>query len=138
MGKRNRYAHGKGSYWLTISQASRRFVTVRRLQPSIPVGFTSSQWGMLPYYASKTFPGTQLRYVVNGNSFICAVEFGRQGSSGKKVTARSLLAGGESGNENSSHFFDQGKNYANGVFKDVLFYKDDVLKHAERSYHPGE
>jgi hypothetical protein len=28
--------------------------------------------------------------------------------------------------------------YAEGRFKDVLFYKADVLKHAERTYHPGE
>jgi len=28
--------------------------------------------------------------------------------------------------------------YSKGQFKDVLFYKDDVLKHVERKYHPGE
>jgi acyl-homoserine-lactone acylase len=28
--------------------------------------------------------------------------------------------------------------YINGSFKDVLFYKTDVLKHVERQYHPGE
>jgi acyl-homoserine-lactone acylase len=32
----------------------------------------------------------------------------------------------------------QRKMYANGIFKDVLFYKEDVLKHVERKYHPGE
>ncbi|MEO6541977.1 MAG: penicillin acylase family protein [Ferruginibacter sp.] len=101
-------------------------------QPSIPVGFASSAWGMLPSYASKTFPGTKKRYGVNGNSFICAVEFA------KKVRAKSLLAGGESGDPNSKHFFDQGTMYSKGQFKDVLFYKEDVLKHVERSYHPGE
>jgi acyl-homoserine-lactone acylase len=99
---------------------------------SIPVGFVSSTWGMLPSYNSKTFPGTIKRYGVNGNSFICAVEFG------KRIKAKSLLAGGESGNENSKHFFDQGQMYSKGLFKDVLFYKEDVMKHAERSYHPGE
>ncbi len=101
-------------------------------QPSIPVGFVSSTWGMLPSYSSRTFPGTKKRYGVDGNSFICAVEFG------KKIKARSLLAGGESGNENSKHFFDQGLMYSKGEFKEVLFYKEDVLKHVERSYHPGE
>ncbi|MEO7307638.1 MAG: penicillin acylase family protein [Ferruginibacter sp.] len=101
-------------------------------KPSIPVGFVSSTWGMLPSYSSKTFPGTKKRYGVNGNSFICAVEFG------KKVTAKSLLAGGESGDPNSKHFFDQGLMYSKGQFKDVLFYKEDVLKHVERTYHPGE
>ena len=99
---------------------------------SIPVGFVSSTWGMLPSYTSRNFPGTKKRYGVNGNSFICAVEFG------KRIKARSLLAGGESGNENSKHFFDQGLMYSQGQFKEVLFYKDDVMKHVEKMYHPGE
>jgi acyl-homoserine-lactone acylase len=101
-------------------------------KPSIPVGFVSATWGMLPSYSSLAFPGTQKRYGVHGNSFICAVEFG------KKIKARSLLAGGESGHENSKHFFDQGEMYSKGIFKDVLFYKEDVMQHVERSYHPGE
>ncbi len=105
---------------------------------SIPVAFASSAWGMLPSYTSRIFPGTKKRYGVNGNSFICAVEFGPQGSSGKKIKAKSLLAGGNSGNENSPHFFDQGQMYSQGKFKDVLFYKDDVLQHAAKKYHPGE
>lgn len=99
---------------------------------SYPVSFAASTWGMLPSYASHAFPGTKKRYGVHGNSFICAVEFG------KKVTAKSLLAGGESGNPNSTHFFDQGKMYSKGVFKNVLFYKEDVLKNVEENYHPGE
>ncbi|MGB4844022.1 MAG: penicillin acylase family protein [Ferruginibacter sp.] len=101
-------------------------------KPSIPVGFASSAWGMLPSYTSRYFPGTKKRYGVNGNSFIAAVEFG------KKIKAKSLLAGGESGDVNSKHFFDQGLMYSQGQFKDVLFYKEDVLKHVERKYHPGE
>lgn len=27
--------------------------------------------------------------------------------------------------------------YSRGEFKDVLFYKEDILKNLERSYHPG-
>jgi acyl-homoserine lactone acylase PvdQ len=101
-------------------------------KPSIPVPFASSAWGMLPSYTSRPYPGTQKRYGVNGNSFVCAVEFG------KRIKAKSLLAGGNSGDENSPHFFDQGEMYSKGIFKDVLFYKEDVLKKAERKYHPGE
>ena len=101
-------------------------------KPSLPDGFASATWGMLPSYSSSTYPGTKKRYGYHGNSFICAVEFG------KKVKAKSLLAGGESGNTNSKHFFDQGLMYSKGQFKDVLFYKKDVLKHVERRYHPGE
>ncbi len=100
--------------------------------PSYSVGFVSSTWGMLPSYSSRTFSGTKKRYGVNGNSFIAAVEFG------KKVKAKSLLAGGESGDPTSKHFFDQGEMYSKGKFKDVLFYKKDVKKNIERKYHPGE
>ena len=101
-------------------------------RPSRPVGFASSAWGMLPSYNSRYYPGTNKRYGLSGNSFICAVEFG------KKIKAKSLLAGGESGNPSSPHFTDQLEMYSQGKFKDVLFYKEDVLKHAEKSYHPGE
>lgn len=100
-------------------------------QPSLPDGFAASAWGCLPSFVSRTFPGTQRRYGYNGNSFICAVEFG------KKIKAKSLLTGGESGNKESKHFSDQALMYTKGQFKDVLFYKEDVVKHAQKTYHPG-
>jgi acyl-homoserine-lactone acylase len=87
---------------------------------------------MLPSYTGRYFEGTKKRYGVNGNSFICAVEFG------EKIKAKSLLAGGQSGDPTSKHFTDQMEMYTKGQFKDVLFYKEDVLKNVERSYHPGE
>jgi acyl-homoserine lactone acylase PvdQ len=99
-------------------------------QPSISVPFTSSAWGQLPSYTSRSIQGTKKWYGVNGNSFIAAVEFG------PKIKAYSLLAGGQNGNPSSPHFFDQGKMYAEGQFKEVYFYKSDVLKHAVSSYHP--
>ena len=101
-------------------------------KPSIPSGMAASTWGCLPSFISRTFPGTNKRYGVSGNSFICAIEFG------KKIKAKSLLAGGESGDLNSIHFSDQAEMYTKGQFKDVLFYKEDVLKHVEKAYHPGE
>lgn len=99
-------------------------------QPSIPVPFTSSAWGQLPSYTSRSIQGSKKWYGVNGNSFIAAVEFG------PKIKAYSLLAGGQNGSPSSPHFFDQGKMYAEGQFKEVYFYKSDVLKHAVSSYHP--
>ncbi len=101
-------------------------------QPSFPVGFASASWGQLPSYNSRYYPGTNKRYGVSGNSFICAVEFG------EKIKAKSLLAGGNSGDPKSKHFTDQLEMYTKGKFKEVLFYKEDVLKNAERTYHPGE
>jgi acyl-homoserine lactone acylase PvdQ len=55
---------------------------------------------------------------------------------GKKIKAKSVLAGGNSGNPNSKHFNDQALMYSKGQFKEVLFYKEDVLKNVERSYRP--
>ena len=75
---------------------------------------------------------TKKRYGYSGNSFIAAVEFG------PKVKAKSIITGGQSFDPNSSHFTDQAEMYLDGKFKDVLFYKEDVLKHAEKTYHPGE
>jgi acyl-homoserine lactone acylase PvdQ len=101
-------------------------------KPSLPAGLAASTWGCLPSFTSKSFNGTNRRYGYNGNSFICAVEFG------KKVTAKSLLAGGENGDPSSKNFSDQAEMYTKGEFKDVLFYKEDVMKHAEKNYHPGD
>ena len=101
-------------------------------QPNLPVAFASAAWGMLPSYNSRYYPGTNKRYGVGGNSFICTVEFG------KKIKAKSLLAGGQSGDSSSPHFTDQLEMYSKGKFKEVLFYKEDVLKHAEKQYHPGQ
>ena len=98
---------------------------------SIPVGYGSALWGQLPSFRSASF-GTNKRYGYSGNSFVCAVEFG------KRIRAKSILAGGNSGDPKSKHFNDQALMYANGQFKEVLFYKEDVLKHVERNYHPGE
>jgi acyl-homoserine lactone acylase PvdQ len=99
-------------------------------KPSISVPFTSSAWGQLPSYTSRSIQGSKKWYGVNGNSFIAAVEFG------PKIKAYSLLAGGENGNPSSRHFFDQGQMYAEGKFKEVYFYQSDVIKHAVKSYHP--
>lgn len=121
-GKINRYQRLTGNIDETFDDS----------QPSLPDGFVSSQWGMIPSFASRSFNGTKKRYGYHGNSFICAVEFG------KKIKAKSLLTGGESGDLNSKHFGDQALMYTKGQFKDVLFYKEDVLKHVERTYHPGE
>ncbi|GAB3522642.1 penicillin acylase family protein [Emticicia fontis] len=101
-------------------------------QASIPMGYASALWGMLPSYNSRVYPNTKKRYGISGNSFICAIEFG------SKIKAKSLLAGGESGDPKSPHFKDQAEMYTKGQFKEVLFYKEDVLKNAEKSYHPGE
>ncbi len=98
--------------------------------PSYPVGFGSAMWGQLASFRTSPTQNNR-RYGFSGNSFVCAVEFG------KRIKAKSILAGGNSGDVNSKHFSDQAEMYSKGQFKDVLFYKEDVLKNAERTYQPG-
>jgi len=101
-------------------------------QPSIAVPFTSSYWGSLASFGSRKYPNTKKMYGNVGNSFIAVVEFG------KKVKAKSVVTGGLSSDVTSPHFNDQSQMYCNGSFKDVFFYKEDVLKNAERSYKLSE
>jgi len=101
-------------------------------KPSWPVGFTSANWGSLASFGMTAKQTTKRIYGDRGNSFVAAVEFG------PRLRARSILAGGESGDPASPHFADQAEMYSRGEFKDVLFYKEDIEKQLERKYHPGE
>ena len=101
-------------------------------KPSLAVGMASSLWGALASYGARRGENTKRQYGTSGNSFVAVVEFG------EKVKAKSMLAGGQSGDPKSPHFDDQAQRYADGQFKDVAFYKDDVVKRAEKTYHPGE
>ncbi len=98
---------------------------------SLPVGMASALFGSLPAYET-VWNDTQKGYGVAGNSFVAAIEFG------SKIIAKSIIAGGQSFDPASKHFSDQASMYIEGRFKDVLFYKDDVMKNAEKSYHPGD
>jgi acyl-homoserine-lactone acylase len=121
-GSINRFQRQTGTIDLTYSDAV----------ASLPIANASSLWGSLPAFKSNYQENTKLRYGSSGNSFVCAVEFG------PRIKAKSLLAGGNSGDLKSKHFNDQSEMYQKGQFKDVLFYKEDVLKNAERIYHPGK
>jgi acyl-homoserine-lactone acylase len=101
-------------------------------KPSLPVGLAASTWGSLPSFVTRRSTETNKRYGISGNSFIACVEFG------KKLKAKSIITGGQSFDPSSRHFTDQADMYIKGNFKDVLFYKQDVLKHAVKTYHPGE
>jgi len=102
-------------------------------QPSLPVPFAASDWGSLPAFSVTGPPQTTKRIYGNrGNSFVAVVEFG------PRIVAKSLLAGGESGDPSSPHFNDQAERYVKGQFKDVWFYRADLEHHAERTYQPGD
>jgi len=100
-------------------------------KPSIAIGMASGNWGALASFAVRR-EDTKRQYGVHGNSFVAVVEFG------DKVKAKSILAGGQSGDPASPHFFDQAQPYADMKFKDVAYYKEDVEKTAKKKYHPGE
>ncbi len=101
-------------------------------KPSIPVEFTSAQWGSLASFGARAYPGTKKWYGSSGNSFVAVVEFG------KTVRAKAVTAGGESGNPPSPHFNDEAKRYATGDLREVYFYRPQLRGHTERAYHPGE
>ncbi len=102
-------------------------------KPSIPIGFASGRWGALAAYGARyTTEGAKKIYGTRGNSFVAAVEFE------EKVKAKTILAGGQSGNPKSPYFNDQIQKYADVDWKDVPFYKTDVLKRAKKTYRPGE
>ena len=97
-----------------------------------PVGLASGTWGALAAFGARTYPGTKRLYGYRGNSFVAVVEFG------EKVKAKSILAGGQSSDPNSPHFYDQTQDYVDGNFKDVAFYREDVEARMEEKYVPGK
>ena len=99
--------------------------------PSIPVPFTSAQWGSLASFRARPYPGTKKWYGTSGNSFVAAIEFG------DSVRARAVTAGGESGNPSSPHFNDEAQRYSTGNLREVYFYPSQLKLHTERVYHPG-
>ncbi|MDB5493100.1 MAG: penicillin amidase [Phenylobacterium sp.] len=101
-------------------------------RPSIPVPFTSSEWGSLAAFGASRYPGTKRLYGYKGNSFVAVVEFG------PKVRAFAVTAGGESGYPSSPHFNDQAARYAGGDLREVYFWPEQLAGHTERSYRPGE
>ena len=99
---------------------------------SIPIGLASGRWGALAAYGARYDNNTKKIYGTRGNSFVAVVEFG------EKVRAKSLLAGGQSGDPDSPHFDDQAEMYRTATFKDVAYYREDVEAHAVEAYNPGK
>ncbi|MEH6680622.1 MAG: acylase [Sediminicola sp.] len=122
--------------WGTVNRYQRLNGDIRQSfndsLPSMPIGFASGRWGALAAFGVSYTNNTKKIFGTRGNSFVAVVEFG------EKVRAKSILAGGQSSDPDSPHFNDQALRYANSQFKEVPFYREDVLKRAERTYHPGE
>ncbi len=100
--------------------------------PSIPVGFTSGNWGSLASFGAAPTRNTKKWYGTSGNSFVAVVEFGKQ------VRAKAVTAGGESGDPKSPHFNDEALRYSKGNLRDVYFYPAQLKDHTEKKYVPGK
>ena len=100
--------------------------------PSLPVPFAEGSYGSLASLRAEQKPGTNRWYGNYGNSFVAVVEFGR------RVRARAVTAGGESGHPESPHFNDEAQRFASGDLREVYFYPDQLEGHTERVYHPGD
>jgi acyl-homoserine-lactone acylase len=120
-GEINRFQRNDGAIVQTFDDA----------KPSIPVPFTSAQWGSLASFGARRWQGTKRYYGTSGNSFVAVVEFG------SRLRAWAVTAGGASGHPGSPHFNDQAERYASGNLRPVYFYPDDLTGHIERRYKPG-
>lgn len=122
--------------WQTINRFQRLDDAIQPhfddARPSLPVPFTSAQWGSLASFGARTWPGTKRYYGTSGNSFVAVVEFG------PRVRASAVMAGGQSGDPGSPHFADQIARYASGQLRQIYFYPDELAGHIERRYRPGE
>jgi acyl-homoserine-lactone acylase len=98
---------------------------------SLPVGFTSGNWGSLASFGAAPTRTTKKWYGTSGNSFVAIVEFG------KKIRARAVTAGGESGDPKSPHFNDQAQRYVQGNLREVYFYPEQLKAHVKKKYAPG-
>lgn len=105
--------------------------TFNDLKPSLPVGFASARWGAIAAIDGGTHKGSKRRYGLHGNSFVAVVSFG------KKLKARAIVTGGQSGNPRSPHFDDQAKAFCQQEFRDVYFYRPEVEAQAAERYQPG-
>ncbi len=100
-------------------------------RPSVPIGFTSGNFGSLAAFSVTRQPGQRCLYGTTGNSFVAAVEFGPQ------VRAWAVSVGGESNDPASPHFDDQLRRYAAGKLRPVPLTAAALKPFAGRAYHPG-
>ena len=99
--------------------------------PSLPVGFTSGNFGSLAAFGVERQAGQRCFYGTSGNSFVAVVEFDPAGP-----RAWAVSAGGESGDPASPHFDDQARRYTTGDLRGIIL--DPAALRGFTSYHPGD
>lgn len=104
------------------------------IQPSYPLAGAPGSYGTIFCIGSDPLPvlidDRKKLYHTFGSSYTSIIELG------KKVRSKSITCFGQQ--EKGPHSKDQAPLFAKRQYKDAWFYKEDVLKHAERKYHPGE
>ncbi|KAK0341065.1 hypothetical protein LTR94_027950, partial [Friedmanniomyces endolithicus] len=121
-----RIAWGRINRFQRLDGAIRPHFDDRR--PSVPVPFTTGNFGSLAAFSVERQPGQRCFYGTSGNSFVALVEFAPDGP-----RAWTVSAGGQSGDPASPHFDDQADRYASGTLRPVPL---DGVKGI--AYHPGE
>ena len=121
-GEVNRYQRNDGAIVQAFDDA----------KPSIPRALRLLALGLARIVRRPSVARHRRYYGTSGNSFVAVVEFG------KKVSARAITVGGESGQPQSPHFSDEAERYTTGNFRAVYFWPDKLKSHVERAYHPGE
>lgn len=104
------------------------------VQPSFPCAGTPGPLGIVyTVYSTPSIPFLRpARYAVVGSCYLGVVEFS------DRVRAASAVQFGASSDPQSQHYFDQARFFSEQKLKPAWFYRDEVLEHAVRSYHPGE
>lgn len=101
-------------------------------KPSLAVsGVNGNDGAVFTFYAAPEREQKR-RYGVAGGTYISVVEFG------PTVRALSVHTFGASGDPKSRHFMDQSALYTRGEFKPSWLTLDEIRRHVESSYHPGE
>lgn len=121
--------------WGSINRLQRATGAPERFddgKPSWPVAAVPSPLGSLFAFGNGQVRGQQKFYGTRGNTYTAIVEFG------PRIKARSVMYFGQSANPASPHYLDQAPLYGQGKFKDAWFYLEDIIQHAERTYHPGQ
>ena len=100
--------------------------------PSVPVPFTSGNFGSLAAFGVERQAGQRCFYGTSGNSFVAMVEFG------PVLRAWSHSAGGQSGDPASVHFDDQATDHAAGRLRPIPLDDAALARYAPGAYRPGE
>ncbi len=101
--------------------------------PSIPVPFTSAQWGSLASFGARALSGH-----ASGTTAPAATASSRWWSSATACGRGRSPPAARAAIRESPHFNDQAERYATGNLREVYFYPSQLVGHTERVYRPGE